>query len=122
MAFLEAKLSLTPRQQPLFSAWKDVVLQTARTRANGCANEAMPDKADGMLAREARMESRLEARLAALQAERPALIAFYQSLSNEQKRMFDHAGRHHEHEREHGMWEHHREMGGGDGRPDDHGI
>ena len=121
MAYLEARLSLTPSQQPLFAAWKDAVLQTAQTRANTCISDTRPEKPENMLAREAREETRLEARLTALQAEKPALTALYQSLSDEQKRAFDHAGHHHE--PGHEMWMRHGETGGDrDRHPGDRDI
>src|SRR5215469_3489461 len=36
MAYLEAKLSLTDSQRPLFQSWKDVVLSDAKTRSGEC--------------------------------------------------------------------------------------
>lgn len=116
VAYLEAKLSLTPSQQPLFATWRDAVLQSAQTRANECASESAPHRHGDLLAREAREESRLEARLAALQAEKPALTSLYQSLSDQQKRAFEHGGHH-----EHGMWMHHGDRDGGGDRHGDRG-
>lgn len=120
-AYLEAKLSLNPQQQSLFDAWKGAVLSSAQSEASACAAETRPE---GMrldaLARMNHMEAHLQARLAALQAELPALTALYQSLSPEQKRAFDTMGHHHHHGMMgHGMWMHHHGMGGdGDHRPD----
>jgi hypothetical protein len=53
------------------------------------------------LERNARMQKMLETKLAEMRSERPALEALYQSLTPEQKQVFDHSdhgfGHHHGH-------------------------
>jgi hypothetical protein len=100
MAYLETRLSLTPAQQPLFATWRDAVLQGSQARAEACAHAGRPDEQPDLLTRRAREEERLKQRLAAMDAQTPALTALYQSLSPEQKRVLDHAGRrlHHRHD------------------------
>jgi hypothetical protein len=97
VAYLEAKLSLTDAQRPLFASWKDAVLSSAKSNADACA--AMhPDFSHppSILDREARMHDMLQKRLAELDAQRPAMTALYQALTLDQKRVFDgigHGGR-----------------------------
>jgi hypothetical protein len=90
MAYLEAKLSLSDTQHPLFDAWKSAVLSTAKSDADACASRA-PDFSHPptILDREAMMHQMLQTRLAALDAEGPALQSFYQSLSPDQKAALD---------------------------------
>lgn len=92
MAFLQTRLALTPAQQSLFGAWKNVVLQHVETRTNTCAAEVAPFSPPGFVARKEREAQRLKERLAAIEAEMPTLSAFYQSLSPEQRRALDFSG------------------------------
>jgi hypothetical protein len=72
---------------------------------------AQPDARPTILEGEARIEKMLSARLAGLQARRPALEALYVALTPEQKAIFDHMGA--RHERGHGeAWHHHMDMRG----------
>ena len=93
-AYLEARLNLTAAQTPAFARWRDLRLAAAKRRAGECANRPMTQ--DGSRGRErralpnpverlARQESRLQHRLADIQAERPALEAFYNSLNPAQR-------------------------------------
>lgn len=105
MAFIEARLALTPSQQPLFAAWKDVVLQDAQARSNACSGESVPSSPPGLLERKGREAARLKMRLASLETEMPRLSALYQALSPDQKRAMDFSGYGH-FERPRG-WRHH---------------
>jgi hypothetical protein len=95
LAYLEAKLSLTAAQQPLFDRWKSVKLDLARRGEADCAtrelpfrNQAKNNPVDSM----ARQEDMLKRRLAELEAERPVLSAFYNSLGPAQKTALLHPG------------------------------
>lgn len=115
VAYLEAKLSLTDTQRPLFESWKDAVLSSAKSNEDACA--AMhPDFSHppSILDREARMHDMLQKRLAELDAQRPAMTALYQALTPDQKHVFDGIG----HGRPgmhggqgHGGWHHHDMQG-----------
>lgn len=86
MAYLESRLSLTANQAPLFARWKQVALDIARRNQADCtayqrnANR-MPSFLDGL----ADEETMLKNRLSDLQQERPALEAFYHTLSPAQR-------------------------------------
>jgi hypothetical protein len=93
LAYLETKLDLTAAQQPLFQRWKEARLGIARHHADQCAqrperqaqaSRGQPNTA-GPADRLAREEDRLKQRLADIEAERPALEAFTNALSPEQK-------------------------------------
>jgi hypothetical protein len=115
MAYLEAKLSLTDSQRALFAQWKDTVLSSAKDRESEClARTARADHRPSFTDREARMHEMLQARLAELDAEHPAVTALYNSLSADQKQAFDMMGAR-RHGGEHGGWHHH-------GGPGDHGM
>lgn len=90
LAYAEAKLSLTAAEQPLFERWKQVRLDNARRRSGECTTRMRPmnDRMPTVIDRMARRETMLKQRLAAIEAERPALEAFYNSLSAEQKHEF----------------------------------
>lgn len=95
LAFLEAKLSLSPGQAPLFARWKEASLDIAKRRETDCA--AQDRRADhgrhsDVVDRLTREEDMLKKRLADIQAERPALAAFYESLTPAQKEEFGHGG------------------------------
>jgi hypothetical protein len=95
LAYLEAKLGLTAAQQPLFDRWKSVKLDLARRGEADCATRELPfrnpaknNPVDIM----ARQEDTLKRRLAEMEAERPVLTAFYNSLSQAQKTALLHPG------------------------------
>jgi hypothetical protein len=96
IAYLGAKLNLSDSQRAAFENWKTAVLGSAQQREQACLAHA-PDmnQPHTILDREAHMRAMLESRLAAMDAQKPALEALYQSLSPEQKTEFDHMG--HEH-------------------------
>lgn len=118
MAFLEAKLSLNATQQPLFDRWKQASLDVAKRNEGDC-NSREPHKAgerpnvlDGLN----REETMLKKRLDEIDAEKPSLTAFYDSLSTQQKQEFGRAAMHHMAERMHmmmGMMDHPRPGMGG---------
>jgi hypothetical protein len=88
LAFLEAKLSLNAKQAPLFARWKQASLDVAKQRESDCA---APERRLGRLSVVDRMsleEDLLKKRLADIQAERPALTAFYDSLTPAQREEF----------------------------------
>jgi hypothetical protein len=87
-AYLEARLQLTAAQQSLFDTWKNVVLANAGERSKSCTAMTSPAQRPSILDMMQHEQMRLQARLAALQAEMPALTALYQSLSPEQQRAF----------------------------------
>ena len=99
LAFLEAKLSLNPKQAPLFARWKEASLDIAKQRESDCA--AHERRADGhrqrlsVVDRLTLEEDLLKKRLADIQAERPALAAFYDSLTPAQKEEFGHGDMRH---------------------------
>jgi len=113
-AYLEARLQLTPAQEPLFETWKNVVLANAGERSKACAAMTPPVQWPSFLDMMQHEETRLQARLGALQAEMPALTSLYQSLSPEQQRAFMTDGRGREPRGRFG-----REHGGHDGPPRD---
>ena len=90
LAFLEAKLSLNAKQAALFEGWKRVSLDVARKRESDCAAREPRRSArrSGPVDRLAMEEELLKKRLADIQAERPALSAFYDSLTTAQKDEF----------------------------------
>jgi len=89
LAYLEAKLNLTPSQQPLFDRWKSVKLDIAKRGQADCSTRdlpprnvnALPSPLEGM----AREEDLLKHRLADIDAERPALAALYNTMNASQK-------------------------------------
>ena len=90
LAFLEAKLSLTSGQQQLFDHWKQASLDIARQRQNDCTGRETrrPGERPGMVERLDMEETMLKKRLANIDAERPSLTAFYNSLNPQQKQEF----------------------------------
>jgi Spy/CpxP family protein refolding chaperone len=93
MAYLEAKLSLSDVQRPLFASWKDTILTGAKSHESTCL--AMhPDFAHppSILDREARMHDMLQQRLSEMDAQRTPMTALYQSLTPDQKHIFDGMG------------------------------
>ncbi|HEY2032994.1 MAG TPA: Spy/CpxP family protein refolding chaperone [Rhizomicrobium sp.] len=111
VAYIEAKLSLTDSQRPLFDNWKQTVLDSAKSRESECLARRPPaagDNGPSVLVRQARMAQRLQRRFAELTTEQPSLSALYASLSPEQKQVFDRpAGGH----GLHGGWRDHGPQG-----------
>ena len=92
VAYIEAKLSLNDTQRLLFDGWKQTVLGSAKSRESTCLARQphMGDQHDhSIIERQARMQDMLQYRLADLTAEQPSLKALYDSLTPEQKQVFD---------------------------------
>jgi len=95
LAFLEAKLSLNAKQAPLFARWKQASLDIARQRESDCAGKTRADLRGSRASVVDRMtleEDLLKRRLADIQAERPALTALYNGLTQAQKEEFGRGG------------------------------
>ncbi|MGH6871587.1 MAG: Spy/CpxP family protein refolding chaperone [Rhizomicrobium sp.] len=93
VAELGAQLDLNASQQPLFERWKAVVLDGAKQRESAClAHHRDMDHPPSVLEREAHIRDRLKDRLAAMDAQEPALAALYNSLSPDQKTSLDRMG------------------------------
>ena len=108
VAYIEARLSLTDSQRPLFDGWKQTVMGSAKARESECLahqRQGGPHE-HSILERQARIEEMLQHRLADLTAEQPSLKALYDSLSPQQKLVFDRGGPegHGPHAHGHGMW------------------
>jgi hypothetical protein len=110
IAYLEARLQLTTEQQPLWSAWRQSVTSGAEKERDDCLASIPADgQKPTFLDRESRHEKMMAAKLATMQASRPALEALYQSLSAEQRVAFDKPMHRH-----HGDFRHHHKQ---DGQP-----
>jgi hypothetical protein len=113
VAYVGAKLSLTDAQRPLFDGWKQAVLGSAKSRESEClARQPKMGERHGhtVLERQARMQKHLQQRLSEMTAEQPSLKALYDSLSADQKQVFDRRGPmgHGGHDRHgHGGWHKH---------------
>ena len=97
LAFLEAKLSLDAKQAPLFARWKQASLDIAKQHESECAGKAarradLRGNRPNMVDRMTLEEDLLKRRLADIQAERPALAAFYNALTPAQKAEFSRDG------------------------------
>lgn len=92
LAFLEANLSLSANQAPLFARWKQASLDVAKQHESDCSGRKRPKEARGqrfnVVDRLALEEDLLKRRLLDIQAERPALTALYAALTPAQKREF----------------------------------
>ncbi|RJF88563.1 hypothetical protein D3874_17420 [Oleomonas cavernae] len=101
LAFLEARLDLTPAQKPLWDAYKTAAATAdAKTRDDCVA--AVPAKAEAedkttIVDRETMKIQRLEAELANLKATQPALAALYPTLTAKQQEIIDQPPRHGRH-------------------------
>lgn len=106
MAFLEAKLTLNASQQPLFDHWKQASLDIAKAHEGDCTGHETahkPGQRPSMLDQMSLEEAMLKKRLADIDAEKPSLTAFYNSLSSQQKQEFGRADMHRMVERVHMM-------------------
>jgi len=105
LAFLEAKLSLTPAQEPLFDQWKQASLAIAKQHSDECAGHERhkPGGRPTVVDRLNLEETMLKKRLSDLDTEKPSLAAFYDSLTAEQKQEFGRAAMHRGGERMHMM-------------------
>jgi hypothetical protein len=96
LAFLEAKLSLTPAQEPLFDNWKQASLGVAKQHSDECAGHERhkPGERPSVVDRLNLEETMLKKRLSDLDAQKPSLGAFYDSLTPTQKQEFGRAAMH----------------------------
>ena len=96
LAFLEAKLSLSTNQSPLFARWKQASLDVAKQHESDCSARKRPAEARGrrlsVVDRLALEEDLLKRRLSDIQTERPALSALYAALTPVQKQEFGQDG------------------------------
>lgn len=106
LAFVEARLNLTDVQKPLFAKWRQGVMESVGKQKTACLAEPAPkpDAKPSVLEHEQREEAMLSARLQLLQSTRPALEAFYNSLTEAQKDSFNRM--HEDHMRGHEGGEH----------------
>ena len=109
IAYLQAKLGITDKQQPAWDAWQKVELDSAARERDDCLNDKSMhrsgDEAPSILDQETHIETMLQAKLTELQASRPALQTLYGQLDDRQKDEFNQFGEWHH--RPHGeMMEH----------------
>jgi hypothetical protein len=88
-AYVEAKLNLTPQQQPLWDKVQSAAQTEEQKERQLCAS-LKPREELTMLDRMDRMQQFLSARLEALQAAKPAVQALYQALTPEQQAILNH--------------------------------
>jgi len=93
LAELEVKLKLTSAQKAAFERWKTVKLSTVKARTDKCADMTPPDREASLIDLRQRQIAHLEARLADLKAETPALDVLVKTLDKEQVETLKHAGR-----------------------------
>jgi len=97
LAFMEAQLTLTAAQQPLFEHWKQASLDIAKQHEGDCTGHERHKRGErpSVVDQLTREETMLKQRLADIDAEKPALTAFYDSLSEQQKQEFGRGSMHH---------------------------
>ncbi|HUO98584.1 MAG TPA: Spy/CpxP family protein refolding chaperone [Rhizomicrobium sp.] len=88
VAELETRLDLTAKQKPLFDRWKETVLSSVKDRVADCQNFKMPEQPVSIVEMAKMHQKMLEAHLAILKAQMPALEALNASLSDEQQKLF----------------------------------
>jgi hypothetical protein len=88
-AYIEAKLDLTNEQRPLWDKVQSVAESEQKKERQFC-DQLKPGPEMTVLDRIDREQQFLSARLDALQSAKPAVQALYQSLTPEQKAIFDH--------------------------------
>ncbi|MEA2780605.1 MAG: hypothetical protein QOK29_2149 [Rhodospirillaceae bacterium] len=91
LAYLEARLQLTPAQQPLWDKWQQALAAGAGKQRESClASLPAADAKPTALDRDTRIQNMLEIKVDSLKAARPALEALYQVLTPDQRKIFDH--------------------------------
>lgn len=88
-AYVETELNLTSEQRPLWDRLQNIA-QGEQQRERQLCEQLKPGEELTTLQRLDRAQQFLSARLDALQAAKPAVQALYQSLSPEQREIFDH--------------------------------
>jgi len=91
LAALEVRLSLTAAQKGPFEKWKSVKLADAKTASANCAEMKPPSPDASIMDQRQHQIAHLEARLASLKAETPALEALVKVLTPEQQKILRHA-------------------------------
>lgn len=99
LAALEIELKLTASQKPLYERWRSVKLNHAKDHADKCATMTMPNRDMSIMDGLKLETAMLEARLADLKAQAPALQALVDSLNPDQQAIFKRAAVHAMHER-----------------------
>jgi hypothetical protein len=91
LAYVEAKLRLTADQQPLWDKWQQAVAAGAQQERDDCLASLPGDGARlTALDRDDRLQKMLSIKVDSLKAARPALTALYDSLTPDQRAIFDH--------------------------------
>ena len=88
-AFVETELDLTPEQRPLWDKVQSIAQSAQQRGRQLCARLKSMDEMTA-LDRMDQAQQFLSAKLDALQAAKPAVQALYQSLTPEQREIFDH--------------------------------
>jgi len=88
-AYVEAKLDLTSEQRPLWDKVQSIA-QSEQQKERQLCGLLKPGAESTALERMDRAQQFLSARLDALQSAKPAVQALYQSLTPDQKAIFDH--------------------------------
>jgi hypothetical protein len=88
-AYVEAKLDLTAAQRPLWDKVQGIAQAELQKERQLCG-QLQAGEESTVLDRMDRAQQFLSAKLDALQSARPAVQALYQSLSPEQREIFDH--------------------------------
>jgi hypothetical protein len=88
-AYVETELNLTSEQRPLWDKLQGIA-QSEQQRERPLCNQLKSPEEMTMLDRLDRAQAFLSARLDALNAAKPAVQALYQSLTPEQREIFDH--------------------------------
>ncbi|MDR3526328.1 MAG: Spy/CpxP family protein refolding chaperone [Rhizomicrobium sp.] len=123
LAELDVQLKLTSVQKPLFERWKNVKLAAVKAHSAKCATMTPPDGEVSLVEHHKMKIAMLEAHLADMKAEQPALEALIGSLDKDQQEVLKRAGREAAMMRMHfgeRMMEHHGRMGV-HGPMDEHG-
>jgi hypothetical protein len=88
-AYVETKLDLTAEQRPLWDKLQSIA-QGEQQKERQLCQSLKPGEESTVLDRMDRAQQFLSARLDALQSAKPAVQALYQSLTSDQKEIFDH--------------------------------
>jgi hypothetical protein len=88
-AYVEAKLDLTAEQRPLWDKVQSIA-ESEQQKERQLCDLLKPGAESTVLDRMDRAQQFLSARLDALQSAKPAVQALYQSLTPDQKAIFDH--------------------------------
>jgi hypothetical protein len=91
LGYLQARLQLTPEQQPLWDKWQQKLLASAQNERSSCAAErASMSSRPNALQREDAAVRMMTMRIETIKASRPELQALYTALTAAQQEVFDH--------------------------------